>query len=82
MKHQTYQDAMTHLALISLGNLVCSWLGLLWKERQQRRQYGTNNNNNGMGVPKPLPFVPPTRTFESSNPMQNTPIHVPTVKGI
>jgi hypothetical protein len=72
---------MIHLALISFGNLVCSWLGLLWKERQQRRQFATNNDNNkGTRVPKPLPLPDPQK-LESSNPkLQNTPIHVPILK--
>ena len=83
MRHQTYKAAMTHLAWISFGNLVGSWLGLLWKERQQRRQFATNSDAfKGNRIPKPIP-LPQTEKSESSNPKQiNTPIHVPIVKRI
>jgi hypothetical protein len=75
MKGQTFDAAMKHLALISLGNLVFSWFGLLWKERQQRRIHSNGRK------PKQ---DPPTKesTSEScakseSNPKQSQPLHVP-----
>lgn len=40
LKGRTYEGSMKHLALLSVGNLFFSWLGLLLKQRQQRRIQG------------------------------------------
>lgn len=42
LKSRTFEASMKHLAMISVGNLVLSWLGLLWEQRQRRRLHGHN----------------------------------------
>ena len=75
---------MMHLALISLGNLVCSWIGLLWKEGHQRRQYSTRRNREVMdSLPESSLFAQQTKmTSETTHVIQNAPIQVPIVRRI
>ena len=70
MKGHTFHAAIKQLAFISVGNLILSWLGLVWKESKQ-------HSNRGRSTPTIPPLGPDPRGEATSSSFGNAPLKVP-----
>jgi len=71
---QTFAGAMKHLGLITVGNLMLSWLGLVFQRGRHRRKQ--NRNRKASSVSEN--FAPEQGVDESKVSGGGSPIRVPT----